>query len=102
MNASGQPAGDREAEVAASRSVPRELEQLRDRPVSALTAYDAEHHTELVATLQKFLALDGGVDDRDRRGELSPYETDGRERLSLGLKAQQILEAETRRTGRSC
>jgi DNA-binding PucR family transcriptional regulator len=28
---------------------------------------------------------------------LSPYETDGRERLSLGLKAHQILEADRRR-----
>jgi DNA-binding PucR family transcriptional regulator len=27
---------------------------------------------------------------------LSPYESDGRERLSLGLKAQQILDAELR------
>jgi len=160
LNASGQPAGDREAEVAASRSMPRdgdevegellaevaasadgsfagheetyrlligvllrdrqELEQLRDRTVSALAAYDAEHHTELVATLQTFLALDGSTTEtaeamnlhrhtvgyRLSRTEevsgLSPYETDGRERLSLGLKAQQILEAETRRAGRSC
>ena len=29
---------------------------------------------------------------------LSPYESDGRERLSLGLKAGQILEADKRRT----
>ena len=28
---------------------------------------------------------------------LSPYESDGRERLSLGLKAHQILEADERR-----
>ncbi len=97
-----------------------ELEQLRDRTVSALTEYDAEHHTELVGTLRTFLALDGSTTEtaeamnlhrhtvgyRLSRTEevsgLSPYETDGRERLSLGLKAQQILEAETRRAGRSC
>jgi DNA-binding PucR family transcriptional regulator len=29
---------------------------------------------------------------------LSPYESDGRERLSLGLKAHRILEADARRT----
>jgi hypothetical protein len=27
---------------------------------------------------------------------LSPYESDGRERLSLGIKASQILDAERR------
>ena len=30
---------------------------------------------------------------------LSPYESDGRERLSLGLKAHQILEAQQRLDG---
>jgi purine catabolism regulator len=98
----------------------RELEQLRDRTIAALAAYDAEHHTELVATLQTFLALDGSTTETaealnlhrhtvgyrlTRTQEvsgLSPYETDGRERLSLGLKAQQILEAERRRAERSC
>ena len=38
---------------------------------------------------------------------LSPYESDGRERLSLGLKAHQILEADARagpagRAARGC
>ena len=28
---------------------------------------------------------------------LSPYESDGRERLSLGIKAHRILEADTQR-----
>ena len=31
---------------------------------------------------------------------LSPYETEGRERLSLGLKANRIMLAENRRAGR--
>jgi len=31
--------------------------------------------------------------------DLSPYESDGRERLSLGLKAHQILEAQRRLAG---
>jgi DNA-binding PucR family transcriptional regulator len=31
---------------------------------------------------------------------LSPYESDGRERLSLGLKAHQILRADQRRSQR--
>lgn len=95
------------------------LELLRDRTISALVAYDSEHHTELLATLQTFLSLDGSTTETaealnlhrhtvgyrlSRTQEvsgLSPYETDGRERLSLGLKAQQILEAEKRRTERS-
>lgn len=95
----------------------RELEQLRDSTIAALVAYDAEHGTELVATLQTFFALDGSTTDtaeamklhrhtvgyRLSRAQvvsgLSPYESDGRERLSLGLKAQQILDAERRRAG---
>jgi DNA-binding PucR family transcriptional regulator len=158
LNASGQPAEDREAEVAASRSAPRavdemeaellvelaasaeasfagheetyrlligvllrdreELELLRDRTISPLAAYDSEHDTELVVTLQTFLARDGSTTETaeamnlhrhtvgyrlSRTQELSglsPYESYGRERLSLGLKAQQILEAEKRRTER--
>jgi len=93
-----------------------ELEQLRDRTISALIAYDARHDTELVATLQRFLLHHGSTTDTAEAmglhrhtvgyrlsrvhevSGLSPYETDGRERLSLGLKAAQILAADKRRT----
>jgi PucR-like helix-turn-helix protein/diguanylate cyclase with GGDEF domain len=95
-----------------------ELQQLRDRTVSALAEYDERHDTELLATLKAFLSHDGSTTETaevmalhrhtvgyrlSRVHEvsgLSPYESDGRERLSLGIKAQQILDAE-RRWGRS-
>jgi hypothetical protein len=89
-----------------------ELEQLRASTVSPLAAYDARHDAELLSTLQAFLAHDGSTTDTadaltlhrhtvgyrlSRIHEvsgLSPYESDGRERLSLGLKAHQILDVE--------
>lgn len=93
---------------------PRELERLRGETIEVLKAYDSEHGTELVATLQEFLLQDGSTTDtaesmrlhrhtvgyrlarvQDVSG-LSPYESDGRERLSLGLKADQILVANQR------
>jgi DNA-binding PucR family transcriptional regulator len=95
---------------------PEELEQLRARTISPLIAYDDQHDTELVATLQAFLAHHGSTTETadamslhrhtvgyrlSRVHEvsgLSPYESDGRERLSLGLKADQILAADKRRT----
>ncbi len=91
-----------------------ELEQLRDSTVSALADYDARHDTDLLDTLQAFLGHDGSTTDTadalqlhrhtvgyrlSRVHEvsgLSPYESDGRERLSLGLKAHQILGVERR------
>jgi hypothetical protein len=93
---------------------PDELVQLRDRTISPLADYDARHATELLATLRAFLAHDGSTTETadamtlhrhtvgyrlSRVHEvsgLSPYESDGRERLSLGLKAHQILEADAR------
>lgn len=72
---------------------------------------------ELLATLQAFLAHDGSTTETadalalhrhtvgyrlSRVQEvlgLSPYESDGRERLSLGIKAHQILEVERRLDG---
>jgi purine catabolism regulator len=95
-----------------------ELEQLRDRTIAPLGAYDAEHDTELLATLQAFLAHHGSTTETAEAmrlhrhtvgyrlarvqevSGLSPYGSDGRERLSLGLKAQQILEADNRRVWR--
>jgi hypothetical protein len=91
---------------------PDELRALRERTISPLAAYDARHDTDLMETLKAFLAHDGSTTETadamalhrhtvgyrlSRVHEvsgLSPYESDGRERLSLGLKAHQILEAE--------
>jgi hypothetical protein len=92
-----------------------ELEQLRDRTITPLANYDARHETELLATLRAFLTHDGSTTETAEAmslhrhtvgyrlsrvhevSGLSPYESDGRERLSLGIKAHQILEAEGRR-----
>jgi purine catabolism regulator len=91
---------------------PGELAALRERTISPLAAYDARHDTDLMETLTAFLAHDGSTTETADAMELhrhtvgyrlsrvhevsglSPYESDGRERLSLGLKAHQILEAE--------
>jgi hypothetical protein len=93
----------------------RELEQLRDRTITPLADYDARHDTELLATLHAFLTHDGSTTETAEAmrlhrhtvgyrlsrvhevSGLSPYESDGRERLSLGIKAHKILEAEGRR-----
>ena len=93
---------------------PAELEQLRSSTISPLLAYDAEHHSELLVTLATFLAHHGSTTEtaevmRMHRhtvgyrlarvqeiSGLSPYESDGRERLGLGLKAAQILAAQER------
>jgi hypothetical protein len=90
---------------------PAELERLRAQTVAPLLAYDATHETELVATLQAFLAHDCSTSDTAEAlalhrhtvgyrlarvqevSGLSPYESDGRERLGLGLKAHHILRA---------
>jgi len=90
---------------------PGELEALRAETVSPLMAYDSEHGTELVETLREFLLRDGSTTETAERmrlhrhtvgyrlarvlevSGLSPYESDGRERLSLGLKADQLLAA---------
>jgi hypothetical protein len=94
---------------------PDELARLRDRTITPLVEYDTQHDTELLATLRAFLVHDGSTTEtadamhlhRHTVGyrlsrvhevsSLSPYESDGRERLSLGLKAHQILDAELRR-----
>jgi purine catabolism regulator len=95
---------------------PAQLQELQARTVSSLERYDADHDTELLATLQAFLAHHGSTTEtadamslhRHTVGYrlarvhevsgLSPYESDGRERLSLGLKAHQILEADQKRS----
>ena len=93
---------------------PDELEGLWAETVSPLMAYDSRNGTELVATLREFLVHDGSTTETAERMKLhrhtvgyrlarvhevsglSPYESDGRERLSLGLKADQILAANER------
>jgi DNA-binding PucR family transcriptional regulator len=93
---------------------PGELEGLRAETISPLLTYDAEHGTDLVETLREFLLRDGSTTETAERmrlhrhtvgyrlarvlevSGLSPYESDGRERLSLGLKADQILAANER------
>ncbi|HTU94661.1 MAG TPA: helix-turn-helix domain-containing protein [Solirubrobacteraceae bacterium] len=93
---------------------PAELAQLRDSTVAPLADYDRRHDTDLLDTLQAFLGHDGSTTDtadalalhRHTVGYrlarvhevsgLSPYESDGRERLGLGLKAHRILEVERR------
>jgi hypothetical protein len=94
---------------------PQELELLREQTIAPLGAYDRDHDTDLLATLQAFLAHHGSTTETAEAmslhrhtvgyrlsrvhevSGLSPYESDGRERLSLGLKANQILEADKRR-----
>lgn len=97
---------------------PLELRALRERTIAPLEAYDSAHDTELVDTLERFLAHHGSTSDtalamrlhrhtvgyrlariHDVCG-LSPYESEGRERLSLGLKARRLLRADERRTAR--
>jgi len=93
---------------------PAEVDQLRASTISPLLAYDGEHDTELLVTLATFLAHHGSTTETAEAmglhrhtvgyrltrvqevSGLSPYETDGRERLSLGLKADQILAADER------
>jgi sugar diacid utilization regulator len=94
---------------------PAELEALRVNTISALERYDDEHDTDLLATLRSFLAHHGSTTETAEAMQLhrhtvgyrltrvqevsglSPYESDGRERLSLGLKAHRILIADRRR-----
>ncbi len=96
---------------------PDELDTLRERTIAPLEVYDAAHETELLATLERFLAQHGSTTDtaeamalhRHTVGYrlarihevcgLSPYESEGRERLSLGLKAKRLLLALERRGG---
>lgn len=91
-----------------------EVELLRAQTISPLLAYDAEHDTELLGTLEAFLVRHGSTTETAEAmglhrhtvgyrlsrvqevSGLSPYESDGRERLSLGLKAAQILAADER------
>jgi sugar diacid utilization regulator len=88
---------------------PTELGRFHDETVAPLVAYDEQYETELVRTLESFLDADGNVARTaeklfthrhtiryrlDRVRELTGLDvgsTDGRERLSLGLKAMRVL-----------
>jgi sugar diacid utilization regulator len=88
---------------------PAELERFQEETVAPLVEYDNQYETELVRTLETFLDADGSVAKTaerlfthrhtiryrlDRVRELTSLDvgsTDGRERLSLGLKAMRVL-----------
>jgi sugar diacid utilization regulator len=88
---------------------PAELRRFHEETVAPLIAYDDQYETELLRTLENFLDADGNVAKTaeklfthrhtiryrlDRVRELSGLDvgsTDGRERLSLGLKAMRVL-----------
>ncbi len=88
---------------------PAELQRFHEETVAPLVAYDDQYETELVRTLETFLDADGNVARTaerlfthrhtvryrlDRVRELSGLDvgsTDGRERLSLGLKSMRVL-----------
>ena len=88
---------------------PTELERFQQETVAPLIEYDIQYETELLRTLETFLDADGSVAKTaerlfthrhtiryrlDRVRELSGLDvgsTDGRERLSLGLKAMRVL-----------
>ncbi|MGI9557218.1 MAG: PucR family transcriptional regulator, partial [Solirubrobacterales bacterium] len=88
---------------------PDELERFFSETVLPLVSYDEQYATELVATVEAYLDSDGAVSATaeklfthrhtvryrlDRVRELSGHDlssTEGRERLSLGLKAMRVL-----------
>jgi sugar diacid utilization regulator len=88
---------------------PSELRRFYSETVEPLAAYDEQYETELVRTLQTFLDADGNVAGTAQRlfthrhtvyyrlervRELSGLDvssSDGREKLSLGLKAMRVL-----------
>ena len=88
---------------------PAELERFYSDTVAPLIAYDEQYGTELVTTLECFLANDGSMVATNKQlfthrhtiryrlervKELTGLDvnsTDGRERLSLGLKAMRVL-----------
>jgi hypothetical protein len=88
---------------------PGELERFYSDTIAPLGAYDEQYGTELVRTLETFLASDGSMAltckqlfthrhtiryRLERVRELTGLDvssTDGRERLGLGLKAMRVL-----------
>jgi DNA-binding PucR family transcriptional regulator len=88
---------------------PQELQRFYAETVEPLVAYDNQYETDLVGTLEAFLDADGNVAGTAQRlfthrhtvyyrlervRELSGHDvssSDGREKLSLGLKAMRVL-----------
>ncbi len=88
---------------------PAELQRFYTDTVAPLLAYDEQYGTELLLTLECFLANDGSMADTNKQlfthrhtiryrlervKELTGLDvnsTDGRERLGLGLKAMRVL-----------
>ena len=88
---------------------PVELQRFYAETVEPLVAYDEQYETDLVATVEAFLEADGNVAGTAQRlfthrhtvryrlervRELSGLDvgsSDGREKLSLGLKAMRVL-----------
>jgi sugar diacid utilization regulator len=88
---------------------PAELQRFYAETVEPLVAYDEQYETDLVQTVEAFLDADGNVAGTaarlfthrhtiryrlERVRELSGLDvgsTDGREKLSLGLKAMRVL-----------
>jgi sugar diacid utilization regulator len=88
---------------------PDELRRFYAETIEPLVAYDEQYETDLVATLETYLDQDGNVANTagrlfthrhtiryrlERVRELSGHDvgsSDGRERLSLGLKAMRVL-----------
>ena len=88
---------------------PAELQRFYSETVEPLVAYDRQYETDLVRTLETFLEADGNVAGTAQRlfthrhtiyyrlervRELSGLDvssSDGREKLSLGLKAMRVL-----------
>ena len=88
---------------------PQELQRFYSETVEPLVAYDNQYETDLVGTLEAFLDADGNVAGTAQRlfthrhtiyyrlervRELSGHDvgsSDGREKLSLGLKAMRVL-----------
>jgi DNA-binding PucR family transcriptional regulator len=88
---------------------PSELQRFYAETVEPLVAYDEQYETDLVRTLESFLEADGNVAGTAQRlfthrhtiyyrlervRELSGLDvssSDGREKLSLGLKAMRVL-----------
>jgi sugar diacid utilization regulator len=88
---------------------PAELQRFYSETVEPLVAYDEQYETELLQTLERFLEADGNVAGTAQRlfthrhtvyyrlervRELTGLDvssSDGREKLSLGLKAMRVL-----------
>lgn len=99
----------------AMSDTPAELERFYAETVESIVAYDEQYETELIQTLETFLDSDGNVAGTaqklythrhtvryrlERIRELTGLDvgsTDGREKLSLGLKSMRVLGIPTRR-----